>query len=315
MTLQIKTSCITCGSDKGKFLLNKALDGRGEGEINLFQCQNCQTVYLQDWPLEFVPELYDYYASRFHQDKQTLYEPINDSRLKSVLTSLKPLVKGQKMLDVGCGEGQFVDVALRCGWDASGIELSDSAVAICQNFGLPVQKIDLFDQTLETNSFDLITLSEVIEHISHPAPFIARTAQLLKPEGLLYLTTPNFDSLDRRILGADWRVIHREHLSYFTPSTLKYLIENNTNLKVFYIETKHFSLESIGRLRPQILPDQDLTNNDNQIKTIETVERDQLLRHKIEFSNSLKIIKFGINKMLNLFGLGSAMVSLCRKNS
>jgi 2-polyprenyl-3-methyl-5-hydroxy-6-metoxy-1,4-benzoquinol methylase len=295
--------CIVCGSLKSEYLLSKSQDGRGDGKITLRQCQDCQTVFLQDWKTEFIPALYDYYSARISLDKSELYNPINKLRYEKLLALFKALVKNNRILDVGCGQGHLVDVAMQNKWEVLGIDLSESAVAICEKFDLPVKKIDFFNPILKPESFDVVTMFEVIEHVSNPAKFIYRAEQLLKPSGLLYLTTPNFNSLEKRILGAEWHVIHREHLTYFEPYTLKNLITNNSNLQITSINTRNISTDAIRRLMFI------------STKKKHSAAKAPVLREKIESSILLKLLKSSINTLLNLSGSGSKMIALCRKPS
>lgn len=308
--------CIVCGGLNSKFVLRKNKGDQRDGNVTLRQCLNCQTVFLADWKDEFIAELYDYYAARIGLGKEELYDPINDLRYEQLLAEFKRFVNGTKVLDVGCGQGQFVDFMVRAGWNVSGIELSDSAVAICQQFGLPVKKMDFFDSALQPASFDLLTMFEVIEHLPLPGQFMARAEELLKPGGILYLTTPNFAALDRRILGSDWDVIHREHLAYFTPKTLRKVIRDNTNFEVVSVDTQNLSVAAMRRL----LQSKSTTKNsvDNAGSTTAqspdmSRENQQALRKKIESSQGLKFLKFGINQVLDWLGCGAAMTALCRK--
>ena len=73
----------------------------------------------------------------------------------------------------------------------------------------------------ELGSFDVVTMFEVIEHLRDPAGVLRVVWRLLRDGGLLYLTTPNYDSLSRYLLGSSWRIIlPREHLFYFTAASL-----------------------------------------------------------------------------------------------
>jgi 2-polyprenyl-3-methyl-5-hydroxy-6-metoxy-1,4-benzoquinol methylase len=238
-------------------------------------------------------------------DKNDLYDPITESRYQRLLDSFKEIAPGTRVLDVACGEGHFVDAAIRAGWDASGIDLSKSAVAICQRFGLPVRNLDFFSSALRAASLDLITMFELIEHVSVPSRFPSRAEELLKPGGLLYLTTPNFASLDRKLLGADWHPVHREHLVYFTPRTLEKLIRTRTSFEILYIRTRNLSIAALRRLV--------FGTRHEPETTLRTKE--QMLRSSIESSGPLRVLKSLLNTGLDSLGWGSAMVALCRKPS
>ncbi len=297
--------CIACGNLVSEIILRKAHDGRGKGPIFLRKCNACATVFLDSCPDGFIPGLYEYYTARIGIDKNDLYDPITESRYQRLLASFKKMAPGTRVLDVGCGEGHFVDAALRAGWDASGIDLSGSAVAICQRYGLPVKQVDFFSPGIRPASLDLLTMFELIEHVSAPSRFVIRAEELLGPGGLLYLTTPNFASLDRKLLGADWHPINREHLVYFTPPTLKKLISTHTKFEVLYIRTRNLSIAALRRL---------VFGTRHEPETALRT-KEQMLRSSIEFSRPLRVLKSLLNTGLDSLGWGSAMVALCRKPS
>lgn len=299
--------CLVCNSSATNHLLEKTDDGRGKGPVALYECRVCKTVFLASWNDGFIPDLYNYYRARTGMDKSELYDPITESRYEKLLISFKSIVQGNKILDVGSGQGHFVDVAMRYGWDVLGVELSESAVNICKQFGLPAEKVDFFDQVLKPQSFDVITMFEFLEHVASPHRFLIRAQELLKPDGLLYLTTPNFASLGRRSLGANWHIIHREHLVYFTPHTLKALLKRYTPFNILYIRTQNLSSTAIHHLFSRIFKGRGSENvHDN-------LEHEQAMRQRIESSGVLRLTKRVINYVLNLFDLGESMVVLCRK--
>src|SRR4029077_3834385 len=143
------------------------------------------------------------------------------------------------LLDVGCGLGELVRVAVDSGWDARGIELSAEAVAVCRRFDLPCDTTNFFDPALD-GRYGLITMVELIEHVANPRTFFERAAELLEPGGVLYLTTPNFNALGRRLLGPDWPLIGPEHVNYFPPATLQGLVAT-TPFAVVGLRTKNIS--------------------------------------------------------------------------
>jgi 2-polyprenyl-3-methyl-5-hydroxy-6-metoxy-1,4-benzoquinol methylase len=306
--------CIVCGSIQSELFLIKTHDGRGPGPISLLKCDVCKVVFLGSWSEAYDSHLYDYYNKRKSVNKVDIYSPITEIRYKELLAFFRGISPGNRMLDVGCGQGHFVDVALRGGWDVLGIELSKPAVAICQKFGLPVERIDFFSTTLEEGSFDFLTMFEVIEHVSSPSKFAQRAEKLLRPGGVLYLTTPNFDSLDRRLLGASWHVIHREHLTYFTPETMRGLISTSSNLSIEYLQTRNLSLSALGSLlrgRTRELESPGPVVEESA--SMYDADKGEVMRSRIESSRILKELKSITNKVLNSVALGADMSVLCRK--
>jgi 2-polyprenyl-3-methyl-5-hydroxy-6-metoxy-1,4-benzoquinol methylase len=128
---------------------------------------------------------------------------------------------GQRLLDIGCGNGDFLANARDAGWDAVGIDADPEAVAIARQRGLDVRtgSIELFAG--ETGCFDAITLSHVLEHLHDPGQMIRAVHRLLKPGGVLFVDTPNIQSGGARRWGRNWRGLESpRHLVIFSMAGL-----------------------------------------------------------------------------------------------
>lgn len=129
-----------------------------------------------------------------------------------------------RLLDVGCATGSFLEAARRQGWTVEGLELGQASAAYARDvLGLTVREASLYDAEPGDGRFDAIVFLEVIEHLEDPPAALARLYRWLRPGGLLLLSTPNFDSLYRRLHGAGWWVVNceEEHIQLFTRSTLR----------------------------------------------------------------------------------------------
>lgn len=300
--------CTVCGANDNSRVLTKNNDGRGEGSISLCRCQRCGVVYLESGSSGYDLGLYSYYEKRKSLAKSEIYNPITEAGLAVLLNWLAQRSFGKKVLDIGCGQGHFVDVAGRAGFEVLGIEVSESAVSVCQSFSLPVVRMDLFSPKLQIESYDICTMFEVLEHVPDPAKFLARAEELLRPGGILYLTTPNFASLDRRLLGQKWRAINREHLSYFEPKTLRRVLSKSTGFEIEWMRTRNMSLHA---LKTFILRD----SSDVTMDPRGQVEREktQALRTTIYGSRALWGMRNMVNWCLNATGTGSSLTALLRK--
>lgn len=90
---------------------------------------------------------------------------------------------------------------------------------------------------------------EVLEHVDQPVAMINRATDLLEPGGVLYLTTPNYNSLDRLGLGSRWDVFHPEHITYFSTRGLAQLIRRrDSRLRLVSVESNNVSSQLIGRV-------------------------------------------------------------------
>lgn len=130
-------------------------------------------------------------------------------------------VGGGRVLDVGCGNGGFLAVAREAGWEVEGVDFDIEAVNAARSLGLNVRHggIELFLD--KCACYDVITLSHVIEHVHDPVALVQRLYELLKPGGMLWLETPNIDSLGSRRFGRNWRGLEPpRHLVMFTTKAL-----------------------------------------------------------------------------------------------
>lgn len=137
----------------------------------------------------------------------------------------RPSPGSNRLLDIGCGDGEFLELAHSCGWDVCGLEPDNNAVQIAKAKGLRVINAgeEYFDGKKEL--FDVVTLSHVIEHVHEPLNSLKKCFDLLKPGGSLWIETPNVDSLGGREFGPNWRGWETpRHLVLFNRSSLHYLL-------------------------------------------------------------------------------------------
>lgn len=128
---------------------------------------------------------------------------------------------GGKLLDVGCGAGSFLMLAQSVGWDVVGLDPDPKAAANAADQGLTVHNggVEYFNG--ETELFDVITMNHVIEHLHEPVKVLKACYALLKPEGELWLETPNIDSFGHARFGKNWRGLETpRHLVLFSRHSL-----------------------------------------------------------------------------------------------
>lgn len=129
---------------------------------------------------------------------------------------------GARLLDVGCGSGDFLELARAAGWSVQGSDFDAAAVATARSRGLDVQQGGLeVLQAAASASFDLITLSHVFEHVHDQMSWLKELHRVLRQGGTLWLQTPNVDSLGHARFGENWRGLEPpRHLALTTFDTL-----------------------------------------------------------------------------------------------
>lgn len=248
-------------------------------------------MFAQRIPTE--QELIDYYDGYGRND---YLSPVTIKRYHELLDKMEPFRKTSKILDVGCGIGYFLEVAQERGWEVYGTEYTDRAMEICTSKGIHMQQGKLDPVHYEPGMFDVITSFEVLEHINNPQEEIGHFHTLLRKGGLVYLTTPNFNSLLRHRLGERYDVItYPEHLSYYTPKTLKRLFASKG------FNTKQILTTGISFTRLKT------SKGETSQAFISPTSDDEQLRNKIEEKAYLQLAKKMVNGTLTLFGIGDSL--------
>jgi 2-polyprenyl-3-methyl-5-hydroxy-6-metoxy-1,4-benzoquinol methylase len=167
---------------------------------------------------------------------ETAYEDVADRRyleeregrvytFSRALGELERYADRGRLLDVGCHVGVFLEVALARGWIAEGVEPSRWASTYARERGLAVACGTLRECELPAGQYDVVTLWDVIEHFCDPAAELAEVHRLLRPGGLVGITTMNVESRVARLLGSRWPWLMQMHLYYFSVRTLTMLLE------------------------------------------------------------------------------------------
>jgi SAM-dependent methyltransferase len=167
------------------------------------------------------------YTSRY--DLASHFEPwskrkrvIYERRLDQIGS---PVGEANRLCDVGCGDGQFLELAAARGWDPSGVELNPPAALRARERGAHVWEggVESLDD-LPWGSFDLVTAWDAIEHTPTPREFATRMSHLAKPRATLALSTLNASSLVARTFGNRWSMIVEDHYTYWHPRSLTRLL-------------------------------------------------------------------------------------------
>lgn len=132
-----------------------------------------------------------------------------------------PTGERARLLDVGCGNGTFLQLAARLGWEAEGIDSDAAAVDAAHAAGCSVTHGRLDDLPMRAGCYQHVTLSHVVEHVHDPLGLLRRCHELLAPGGRLWLETPNLRSFGHDVFGPAWRGLEPpRHLVLFDRRTL-----------------------------------------------------------------------------------------------
>lgn len=186
----------------------------------IVRCRNCGLVYAN-------PRLA---ASAIDENYSVIKDPLyieeREGRVLTFRRNLQPLEHlvrtplPRRLLDVGCHVGVMLEIAQERGWEAVGVEPSAWAAEHARGLGLNVINATLANAQLSPNSFDAVTLWDVVEHLTDPTADLRQVHRVLKPGGVTAIHTIDIESLLARVLGSRWPWLMEMHLYYFSPRTL-----------------------------------------------------------------------------------------------
>lgn len=210
---------------------------------------------LKTNPFPELSELGKYYESEdyiSHTDGQrNLFEKVYQLVKKKTLNDKINWIKSnhsniKNILDIGCGTGDFLFRAKDEGWQVFGFEPNAKAKAISKS-----KNINLIDDldSFQKQSFDVITMWHVLEHVPDLDKQIRQIKSLLKPDGLLIIAVPNFKSYDAQFYKSDWAAYDvPRHLWHFSKTSIKKIFKNYQmdliHIKPMYFDSFYVSLLS-----------------------------------------------------------------------
>jgi 2-polyprenyl-3-methyl-5-hydroxy-6-metoxy-1,4-benzoquinol methylase len=202
---------------------------------NVVACSSCGLNYLSPrLTQEAILKLYKdeaYYNSNISGQGYDEYMEISDNWVKTFTLRLKqvaPYKSSGKALDIGCGPGYFLTAAQKLGFDVYGLDPSDYIVSQAQKtWGDKVQLGLIESANYAPESFDLVVAFDTFEHIYDPKQFLSAIHKVLKPGGVLAITTPDPTSTLSKISGKNW-VSYKlpEHVFYWSPETIRKVLSD-----------------------------------------------------------------------------------------
>ena len=192
------------------------------------RCDNCELAYIN--PLPTDEQLRDFYSKYPANYKNVKNSQRKISRFKRKLWPITLMTKGRRFLDVGCNTGFAAEAARQLGCDSHGIDLSDEAIEIASGL---YPKCHYYHETIQSFStrgvqFDIVSCSEVIEHLNDIDSFISSLSSLVAKNGILYLTTPDAGHFRVPNDFLAWKdVTPPEHAILFQKKHVKSLLEKS----------------------------------------------------------------------------------------
>src|SRR5581483_2775999 len=212
----------------------------------LAKCNKCEMVWEHKHPQKLLDQYNkDYFVNENPKGGYANYfesMSINRKTFRDRLNKIESKTGNKgKLLDVGCALGDFLEEAKRLGWkSAEGIEVSDYGYNHCIKKGLKVRKGTLETSNYKSNSFDVVTYQDVIEHITNPVEELRKVNKILKPGGIIYLVTPDIGGVWSKILGPLWyHYKPGEHVVYFSQKTISLALKKAGFIDIKSSRTYH----------------------------------------------------------------------------
>ncbi len=228
--------CSLCGSTHVKIKFNMISDRQ------IFACSDCDIQFLS--PQLNDQELIKLYSENYYfawgvsgneENESTKRMKIATFQLR--LSLILQYIKKGKILDVGCATGYFLETAKEKGFDPFGVEFSEYSSAIAKKkFG----EDNIFWGTLETshfndNMFDVIAMSDLIEHVRIPEQTLSKASKLLSDNGVIMIMTPDARSLSNMLMKKKWTHYKLEHFFYFSKKSI-ICVADKCGLSVVHFE-------------------------------------------------------------------------------
>jgi SAM-dependent methyltransferase len=279
--------CPACSS-----IARKRIGSKNGFEI--LACAKCSTLYTGHVPVSHETENYDEYYS---ESNLTVPDFIRE-RLNEIIGEFSTYRETNRLLDIGFGAGTILEVASNLQWEAFGLEVSKLAVEQARKRGFEVFHGSLTDARYPDHYFDVITSSEILEHLPDPNADLREIARILKPGGMFWATTPSARGLSFRLLKLNWSVLSPpEHIQLYSTKGVLLMLKNagfsNVKLKTFGLNP----IEIFNHFRPK-------SGTDESFDRVGTAYQ---LNEGLTKSAMRKLVKNALNNSLNLLQIGDSL--------
>lgn len=194
--------------------------------LSIVECKTCKLQSLYPRPNQENLYTKDYYQGKAEytyideRDQKPYFRHVWKARIRNI----KKFKVSGHFLDIGSSFGGFLEVAKEEGFSIQGVEISEYAASFANENNIPTFQGNLYDAKFPSESFDVVTLVEVIEHLENPNLFFKELFRILKPGGLLLLQTANFEGWQAKLEGNAYHYYMPGHVFYYSDTILKKIL-------------------------------------------------------------------------------------------
>ena len=231
---KMNNKCPWCGSEKAQINLWLKDEFLTKEDFHICECLNCGLLYTMPRPdKEKIGAYYKSEAYYSHQENKKgfipkVYERVKSINLKHKYRLATNGMQPGKLLDIGCGVGDFLHTAEMHGWECIGVEPSEDAKAIAQKRmkGMIITSEEL--ESFSDGAFDVITMWHVLEHVDDLKWQVAQLQRLVKPSGRVVIAVPNYKSYEGQYYKEHWAAYDvPRHLNHFNRITLSKIFKTS----------------------------------------------------------------------------------------
>lgn len=197
------------------------------GRPRWFGCAGCTTEFL--FPQPGDARLGEIYGPSYYEawgwERPEVVQAMKERTFMRAL-SMAPSRPGSRLLDVGCAQGELAAAAVRGGYEVAGVDVNEAAIARARE-QVPAATFHCgpLDPDVVGTGWDVVTMFDFIEHVRDPVNTVARAASVLRPGGVVVISTPRVGSLVHRATGGLWPQYREEHLVLFSDGGLRQVLE------------------------------------------------------------------------------------------
>ncbi|NLN75271.1 MAG: methyltransferase domain-containing protein [Armatimonadetes bacterium] len=234
------TQCPMCGEQGRKHSCYNAITKPdftpGFDPIRVWMhCDACHHIFAANYPTDLIGALRQHNHGSHLSPRHEVFPALG-----RVLSNIRTLAPGNRLLEIGAGAGEMAAVAAEFLFDVVGIDIRPAyANAVAERLKIPVHACDFLDYQAD-DTFDVICMGDVLEHTTEPVRMLLKSISLLNPGGVLWISTPNFESAFSRVqhdASPLWRAC--EHLNYFCYRSLQAMLQTMGVAVVDYAISRH----------------------------------------------------------------------------
>ena len=188
------------------------------------KCPNCDNFYTYNFPMQSVGEINGHYTKK--ENVEFIEPRFMLSEYNDTFLNLKKLSTGNEYLEIGIGNGEMLAVAQEFGYNVSGVEIcKDDCERISYLLNIDIKNTDIIKYDTD-KKYDVIVMGDVLEHVSEPVTLIQKAKKMLSDDGVLWLSTPNYNSSYARLQKYRYCMwFEVNHYTFVSKESMEKLLE------------------------------------------------------------------------------------------